>query len=293
MATVLVTGSTGTVGTEVVRGLLERSVDVRAAVVPAEFPLGKRKGGSSIGANAVSVAFDFLDPTTFPEALDGVDVVFLMRPPKMSKAREMRPFIAAMVASDVRQVVFMSVIGAGKNLFVPHHGIEETLHKSGLAVTVLRPSFFMQNLSTIHAPDIRERDEIFVPAGDGRTSMIDAADVAEAAAVVLTGPVRSGASFDLTGAEALTYHESAEILTRVCGRRISYGSPSGRAFSRRMKARGHDVGYVRVMRAIYLMAKLGRAARITHDLERLIGRPPTTFEQFARAHAVCFAPEVA
>jgi uncharacterized protein YbjT (DUF2867 family) len=185
-------------------------------------------------------------------------------------------------------VVFLSVQGAGNNRLVPHHGIERYLKKSGIPLTILRPSFFMQNLSTTHLADIRERDEVFVPAGKGRTNFIDAGDIAEAAAVVLTEPGHEGKAYELTGSEALTYTEVAEILSAACGREITYPRPSDSDFKERMKAAGHNDEFVSVMGSIYAIAKFGMAAGTTDELHQLIGRAPTTMEQWAARNSACF-----
>jgi uncharacterized protein YbjT (DUF2867 family) len=282
---VLVTGATGNVGAEVVEQLAVRGADVRAAVRPG------REAAATIPDGVRPVPLDLDDPATFAAALDGVARVFLMRPPQFSDAARMRPFIAAMGDAGVRQVVFLSVQGAGSNPMVPHHGIEQDLKKSGVPWTFLRPSFFMTNLSTTHLDDIVERDEVFVPAGRGRTNFIDVGDIAEAAAVVLTEPGHTGKAYELTGSEALTYAEVAETLSQACGRTIVYPRPSGRAFKQRMREAGHDDDFVSVMGSIYLLAKLGMASGTTDELERLIGRPPTTLAQWARANAACFERE--
>ena len=285
MSAVLVTGATGNVGREVVAQLLERGEQFRAAVMPGR--------GGRFDSPVVEVELDFEDPSTFCGALTGVSRVFLMRPPQMSDPRQMHPFIDAMKAASIEQIAFLSVQGAGSNPFVPHHGIEQYVKRSGLAWTFLRPSFFMQNLSTTHRADICERDEVFVPAGRGKTNFSDVADIAEAIAVVLTTPRHLGRAYGLTGSEALTYDRVADVLSRACGRQITYPRPSGRQFKRRMKAAGHDEEFVSVMASIYLIAKVGMAAGTTDELEGLIGRKPTTLAQWAERNAECFAPGVA
>lgn len=280
MPTILVTGSTGNVGREVVRRLLCDSMDVRAAVRPGR--------GGVFDTPVAEVALDFEDPSTFAPALDGVSRVFLLRPPRMSDPKATRPFIDAMRASGIEQVVFLSVQGAGSNPFVPHHGIERYLKRSGLPWTFLRPSFFMQNLSTTHVADICDRDEIFVPAGRGRTNFIDVLDIAEAAAVVLTTGGHIGRAYELTGSEALTYAEVAEALSGACGREITYPSPSSREFKQRMRADGHDDGFVSVMASIYAIARLGMAAGTTDELAQLIGHAPTTVCEWASRESACF-----
>ena len=150
---------------------------------------------------------------------------------------------------------------------------------------MLRPSFFMQNLTTTHLTDLRDRGQIIVPAGRGRTSFIDVRDVGAAAAVVLTENGHLGCVYSLTGAAALSYYDCAAILSRASGRTITYTDPSGRAFAAHMRKLGLANEFVRVMRGIYLICKLGLAARVTDELPRLIGRPPISFERFARQNA--------
>jgi uncharacterized protein YbjT (DUF2867 family) len=190
----------------------------------------------------------------------------------------------------VIQVAFLSLLGAEKNPVVPHHAIEKELKRSGLAWTMLRPSFFMQNLSTTHLADIREYDQIIVPAGSGRTSFIDVRDIAAAAAKVLTEPGHEDGAYALSGAEALTYDECAAILSDVTGRRITYTRPSGRAFAHHMRERGYPSEFVSVMRAIYMVAKLRMAATVTTDLRDLIGRDPISFRRFAEDNRALFLP---
>jgi len=280
MKSVLVTGATGNVGELVVGQLLARGESVRAAVRPGR---STRPSGP-----AQAVGFDFEDPATFAPALEDVDRVFFMRPPQMSDAKAMSPFIEAMCSAGIRHVVFLSVQGAGQNPFVPHHGIETLLKKSGLNWTFLRPSFFMQNLATTHLADIRDRGEIFVPAGRGKTNFIDVADIADAAAICLTTPGHEGAAYELTGSEALTYEQVAAVLSEACDRPINYARPSAKQFKARMKAEGHPDEFVSVMGSIYAIAKLGMAAGTTDDFERLVGRAPVTFADWASRNAACF-----
>ncbi len=280
METVLVTGATGNVGTEVASQLLSRGASVRAAVLPDLH--------ETVVPGAVPVEFHFERPSTFGPALDGVDRVFLMRPPHMSEPAAFRPFIGAMSAAGILQVVFLSVQGAGRNPFVPHHGIEVLLRKSGLAWTFLRPSFFMQNLSTTHRADIRDRGEIYVPAGNGRTNFVDAADVGEAAAVCLTTPGHDREAYEITGSEALTYDEVAGILSAACGRSIIYARPSRKDFKAHMRAAGYEDDFVKVMGAIYAVARFGRAAGTSDTFEKLVGRKPHTLAGWAKENAACW-----
>lgn len=274
---VLVTGATGTVGSEVARLLEDGEWTVRAGV---RDPGGVRQGPEG---RVEYVPFDFTRPETYEPALRGVGKVFLVRPPALSNTRKyVNPVIDAAVAAGVEQVVFLSVLGAEKNPVVPHRKIEDYLRASGLAYTFLRPSFFLQNLSTVHRDDIRDRGEIFVPAGRGRTSFIDARDVAAVAAKTLTEAGHENRAYPLTGDRSLDYGEVAEIFSDVLGKRVVYPNPSVPRFVQRMLGKGLAPAFVLVMVGIYTTARLGIAGNVTPDTARLLGRAPISVREFVR-----------
>lgn len=272
---ILLTGSTGLVGREVANRLAGRA-PVRLAV---------REPVPGAGATE-RVRFDFRDPATFEAALRGVSRVFLLRPPRLARARrDFGPFVAAMRQAAVSQVVFLSVRGAARNPLLPHHGIERLLEASGLAWTHLRPNDFMQNFATVHRDDIRGRGEIWAPAGRGRTSFVDVRDVAEAAARTLTEPGHERRAYTLTGDGAFSLEEVAALLSDVLARPVAYRNPGIPAFLRHMRAAGHPLALGLVMTGVYTVARLGLAAEVTLDLARLIGRPPTALRSFVEDYA--------
>ena len=276
---VLVTGATGNVGSELVRLLRNSGVRVRAAV--PNLTSAKERLGSGIDL----APFDFRRPDTFGRAFAGIRKLFLVRPPAISRTqRFINPAIDAAKRAGVEHIVFLSLLGAERNPMVPHRSIERHLETSGLAWTFLRPSFFMQNLSTTHREEIRQRGEIFVPAGEGRTSFIDTRDIAAVAAKVLTKGGYRNATYLLTGSEALDYHQVAEIFSEVLGWTIAYSDPSPLAFAQRMRARGHPWGFVAVMIGIYTVCRVGLADTVTDDAERLLDRAPNTLRRFVEDH---------
>ncbi len=273
--TILITGATGNVGEPTMHALIERGEPVRAAVRP----LADAKG---LPDAVDPVVFDFTDATTWQAAFDGVDRMFLMRPPPISKIeRDMLPSLEAAQAAGVEHVVLLSLLGAEKNPVVPHRKLEDFLLDASMSYTFLRPSFFMQNLSTTHREEIRDCDEIYVPAGNGKTSFIDARDIGEVAAMALGEPdAHRNKAYPLTGSEALGYGEVAEIFSEVLGRPITYPKPGAIRFAWRMKKRGIPLPFVGVMTAIYTVCRLGKADTVTDDLEKLLGRPPISLRQF-------------
>ena len=228
---ILVTGATGNVGARLVQELLSRGATVRVGVRNVE------KARVKWGAGVEFAAFDFEHPETFAAAFDGVDRLFLVRPPAISDVKKwVFPAIDQGVGSGVRHIVFLSLLGVEKNPLLPHSKIETHVRASGAAYTFLRAGFFMQNLSTTHRSEIRDRDEIYVPAGRGRTSFVDVRDLAAVGAAALVGSGHENQAYDLTGPEALRYDDIAAILSDVLGREIRYADPSIMAFWKRMRS---------------------------------------------------------
>ncbi len=272
---ILVTGASGNVGRPLVERLRVGGDDVVAAVTDS--------------ASAGSVHFDFTDSSTWAGALDGVDRVFLLRPPPLSDVkRYIRPFIVEMDRRSLRHVVFLSLMGV--NRAMPHWQVEQDLKASSLGWTMLRPSFFMQNLTGPYRDDICDDDTINQPAGSGAFSFVDAADLAEAAAVVLQGPLaHRGATYTLTGSRAYRYDEVASMLSAAVGRPITYEPGKLLASRSAMIAAGADATFANVQLVINATARLGMAKRVTGDLPRLLGRPPTTLQSFVESHCNAWA----
>lgn len=276
---ILVFGALGNVGAEVVTALQAQNIPVRSADLdPAAL---QRRFAPPNSANLEAVRFDFSAPETFAPALHGVQRMFLMRPPQITDVqRYMFPLIDAARQAGVEQVVFLSLLGVENNRQTPHYKVEQYLRASGLAWTFLRASFFMQNLNTTHRAEIRDRDEIFVPVGCGKTSFIDVRDIAAVAALALTQPGHANQAYDLTGPQALDYYEVAGIFSQVLGRRIVYRSPSIVPFVWKTIRRGTPLPFALVMAWLYHQTRNGMSAGVTPEVARLLGRPPITLRQY-------------
>lgn len=274
---ILVTGATGNVGMEVIAELQRRgrTDDIVAAATNVD------RARARLGDHLSYVRFDFEDASTYETAFAGIEKLFLMRPPQLSDVpRFIAPAIRAAKTAGVQHVVFLSLIGVDKNQVVPHAKIEAALREIDIPWTMLRPSFFMQNLNTTHRDEIHDGDQIFVPAGNGRTSFIDVRDIGAVGGMSLAEVGHEYKVYELTGSEALTYGEVATMMSQVLGRRITYSKPGLLPFIARWKSRGADTGYVLVMAAIYTTARLGLAGRLTDELPKLLGRSPITMRQY-------------
>jgi uncharacterized protein YbjT (DUF2867 family) len=282
---ILVTGAPGNVGTPIVRQLLERGEHVRvAAFTPGRAQ--ERLGLDDAATERLQVVrFDFLDSSTWEATFDGVNRMFLLRPPQLSRPlRDMVPALEHARAGGLSRVVFLSVQGAGNNSIVPHRKIEDWLRSTDIDWTFIRASYFMQNLSTTHAPEIRERGEIWVPAGRSRTAFVDTRDVAAVSAAALCEPGHERQAYTPTGAEAITYDECAQAMTETLGRSIRYRRPGAIAYWRLMRRRGEPRGFVAVSSVIYLIGRMGKADGLTDDVQQILGRQPISFRTFVQDH---------
>ena len=185
----------------------------------AHRPSTEAQGGRGDAGGIVSwVPFGSTAPATWTSAFAGVETMFLLRPPAISRAsrRDLLPAVAAAQQAGLRHVVFLSLQGAQRNRVVPHAKVESWLRASGLGWTFVRPSFFTQNLSTTHAADIRDLDQIIVPAGGGRDCVRRRGGrrgCRHGSPAASQRPQWAGV--DGTGPEALTYTQVAQILTEV------------------------------------------------------------------------------
>ncbi len=270
MSSLLITGANGNVGSEVARCLTARNVPFLVTTHRRE------------AVSAERVYFDFEQADTFLPAFEGVEKLFLIRPPQISDAKKyFLPLIAAAKQQGVKHLVFLSVLGVENIKFVPHAKIEQYIKDSGIPYTFLRPSFFIQNIVNQHGDELRRENIIYVPAGKGKTSFIDVRDIGEVGARCLTEDGHENKAYTLTGSEALTYYDVAKIFSEELGRTITYTHPTLWAFRKHMLAKGVASSYVTVMSVIYLTTLLGLAKQVTPELATLLGRHPRTVREYA------------
>jgi uncharacterized protein YbjT (DUF2867 family) len=277
-AVLLITGPSGNVGEELVDVLRQRP--------PQSGWRAASRHPERVGDAAQVCRFDFFDRSTWAETLRGAETLFLLFPLPGNRAARSAviPFVEAAEQAGCRHVVYVSVFGADRARFIPHYKVEQALMASSMSWTLLRCSFFMQNLHRVistHGTDIVERGELFIPAGLGLTSFIDARDAAEVAALALTDPAaHRNVVYYLTGPAALSMDQVAAALTAALGYPVRYTHPGLARFAARLRRRGVGWDTIGFMAAVYTLTRLGQNQPITDEVQRLLGRPPRTLEQF-------------
>lgn len=275
---VLVTGSTGTVGSEVVKALLERKADVRALIRDEQ---GKEK----LPAGVEPVIANLLDPPAVEKALEGVDKLYLLNgvvPDELTqgmivfnKARKL----------NLERVVYHSVFEADRFRDVPHFApkvvIEDALKQFDVPYTIIRPNYFFQNDKGLKGA-LTGAGVYPMPLGSPGISAVDVRDIAEAAAIVLTTDGHEGKTCNLVGPNPLSGPGAAAIWSEALRRDVHYvgddldaweaqmseNAPAWWAFDMRMMFQGYlERGFA---------ANDGDVATVT----KLLGHPPRSYEAF-------------
>jgi len=279
---ILVTGATGTVAGPLVARLVKQGHPVRALVHSAS----KADAVRQQGAETVVGAFD--DAAALRAAFAGIDTAFLVVPANPDAAKWNRALYAAARDAGSPHVVRLSVINSAEDGPTDNtklHGeSDRNLRESGLPYTILRPHFFMQNLFA-SARSIGQDGVMYWGMGDGRLAMIDTRDITDAAFAVLdaSDPKRhQGNAYDLTGPEAITFHQVAEVLTRVAGRTIRYVPVPVPAVVQAFRDMGAPEWMANVMGQYSKAYSDNWGARVADGVKTLTGHEPRSFEAFAR-----------
>lgn len=279
---ILVVGGTGTIGSEVVRLLKEENAPFRVLVRdPAKAEALKVQG-------IETVAGDLRQPETLPEALQGIERVFVVTPLVPDQVQMRAALIAAAKTAGVKHVVMSTGIGAAPDAPVQigrwHGENQQQAQESGMAWTFVQPGFFMQNL-LMYAEAIRDKGEFYMPLGNGKVSWVDARDIAAVAAKALTEPGHENRAYPVTGPEALSGAELAAILTDVAGHTVNYVPISLDQAKQAMTAMGMTETLADAMNELYALAPAGHLEGVLDTVEQVTGRPARTFQEFARDHA--------
>jgi len=277
--TILITGATGNVGNSLLKHLDAADVDLRALVHDESKAQSLRDRGIE------AVLGDFLGPETLGPAVEDVSTVFLLTPIHPQQVPQATNVIKAAkeTGSDpriVRLSVHQASHEAPTRISRQHAQIEDELTSSGLPYTLLRPQSFMQN-TLLTARTVASEGKIYQPFKDGRLGMIDARDIGEVAAKVLTEEGHEGEEYTLTGPAAISLYDVAEVLSEVLGKEVNYVSISLERAKEAMRSMGFSEWRADALNEYAKAHSEGYSDWTTDDVERLTGHPATSYRKFA------------
>ena len=270
---ILVIGGRSKIGVALIGDLLTRGEQVRVLARAGE-PVG------SFPAEGEIITGDLADEGSLVTAMNGIEKVFLLSSPHPDAVSWHRNAIDAARRTEVQLLVRSSILGADRDspaeFIGAHTASDRYLEDSGLPYVIVRPNLFLQNIPEATIPSLDAAGNFYVNAGEARISMVDTRDVATVAAMALTEPGHTGAHYDVTGPEALSYTDVAAKLTQAAGRQITYISAPDDAVRQALIGAGLNEWFAGALIGLYQDYRRsgtgGYAAKVSDTIERLTGR---------------------
>jgi uncharacterized protein YbjT (DUF2867 family) len=259
---ILVIGGTGKTGRRVVERLQARGVPVR------------------IGTRSSDPPFNWLDPSTWAPAVQGVKAAYVTYYPDtaFSGAEEqVRAFAESAVATGVRHLVFLS----GRNEPAAQRA-EAAIQESGADWTIVRSAFFDQDFNESFFLEDILNGEVAFPAGDTAEPFIDVEDIADVVTAALTDERHKNQLYEVTGPRLLTFAEAVAEISEATGREIRYVPISADEFRSAMAETGMPPEDVEAFVDLFTMVLDGRSEYLADGVKRALGREPRDFRDFAR-----------
>ena len=277
MNAILVTGATGNVGRPLVNHLIDSGVRVRAVTRRPD------TAGLPAGVEVITSAAD---------GLDGASAVFL-------NSRALGDDLASVVKSarraGVARLVALSAINAddddtrqpSRYRGDRNREVEQLAMESGLEWVSLRPTVFVTNFFGMWASQIQAGDVVNGPYAAASTAPITDSDISAVAAHALLTDDLVGQRIPLTGPQALTNTELVDVIGTVLDRPLRYQEVPADSVRQRFVAMGFPADFADAYIAM-LSATVGTPALVTHDVEKILGRPATPFADAVSAHRGLF-----
>jgi len=233
------------------------------------------------------VELDYDRPATFLPAVTTVEKVFLtVRPGDNHSDEAAAPLIDAAKRAGVRHIVALTAMGVEQDETFMLRKLETYIEASGMAWTFLRPNWFMQNFDSgpMYA-EIIGTGSLHLPAGDAKISFIDVRDIASVGLSALTEPRHTGKAYTLTGGESLNHFQVMDKLSKCAGKNLSFVPISAETARQALQQRGVPADLIQRWDDFYQKVRQGLCAPVFPDTETILGRPPTTFDQYVCDYA--------
>lgn len=285
--TIFVTGAAGQLGKLVIQQLLARGV------APARIVAGSRDPQKLADLTAQGVAVrraDFEDPAGLAEAFAGVGTVLIVSTDALDGAgtrlKQHRNAVAAAAAAGVGRIAYTSLPNPESSLitFAPDHaGTERAIRETGLPYLIFRNNWYQQNL-LMSLPHSLEAGQWYSSAQGGRIAYAAREEMAEAIAAALDTPAAGNTIYTLTGPQALSTAEVAELATQATGRPLAVVRVDATQLAAGLKGAGLPDGLIAMLVSIDADVRAGNLSIVTDHLETLIGRAPRTLVQYFDAN---------
>ena len=275
---ILITGSTGNIGSLLIQELKQRNVQIRALV---------RRADAKLPAGVEAAVGDLLDPVSFEKALEGVDKLFLLNGVVADELTQGLIAFGLAKKHKLKHVVYNSVFNAEHFKDVPHFAaklaIESALKEFAVPFTIIRPNYFFQNDLTLKSL-LLDIGIYPMPLGPTGLSAVDVRDIAEAAAIILTTEGHQGKTYNLVGPDILSGAKAASLWSAQLGKPIHYTGENMDSFEEQFRKQAPSwMAYdFRMMFQGYLERGFAATAEDVVTLTTLLGHAPRRYEDFAK-----------
>lgn len=275
----LITGATGSVGTQLIKALANNGISFRALV-------RNNNQGSLMRElpQADVLKGDLSDVNSITDALAGVDRAFLLTNSSEQSEQLQLNFVNAAHKAGVKHIVKLSQLAADEASpvrFLRYHAIvENRIKELGMNYTFLRANLFMQGLTAFQYY-IKSEGKFYGSSGEAAVSAVDVRDIAAVAAKALTEPGHENKTYNVTGPESITHYQMADILSNVLKMNINYIDLSPEQMQGALSAAGFPSWQVGGLIEDYAHYARGEAAEVFSTVQDVTGRPAISFDQFA------------
>ncbi|GAM64036.1 hypothetical protein JCM19232_3312 [Vibrio ishigakensis] len=282
---ILVLGATGNTGTAVIEQL--KQTDAKFGAMVRSASAAEKLG---LTQNQVRVG-NFDDKASMVEAMKGIKRIYVAMPAHPDNRLWIENVLEAVKEAGVEHMVKLSGMGAKKDagsaIIRTHAETDELVEASGVTYTIVQPNSFFQNLYG-SLETINGMGQFFLPLADAKQSVVDIRDVAAVITAALTQDGHENQTYLLSGPNSLTFAEQAEIISKASGKKVEYVAVSQQQAAEAMKGAGMGEWLADNLAEIMAWFGEGHYAYTTDTVEKVTGKKPRTFADFAAefAHSV-------